>query len=172
MINEDIQYEEKLPFPLITVVTAVMFLIALLMLILFLIQLIVGPIGDTPAPDWFYLVMFIFMTAIGFLVVNFRVLAIRINAQSVTVAYGLIKRTIPWGDIEEGFLDSSSPLGYGGWGARLARVEGRWRLAFNVIGASGVVLRLRKGRAREFMFSTRNPEQVLAIIARQTGTGA
>jgi len=170
MINDDTQYEENLPFPLITVVTVVMFLVALLMLVLFVAQLVAGPIGNTPAPDWFYLLMFIFMSAITFLLTNFRVLVIRITSQSITVAYGLIKRTIPWGDIEEGFLDSSSPLGYGGWGARIARVEGRWRLAFNVIGAPGVVLRLRKGRAREFMFSTKNPEQVLDIVARQTGT--
>ena len=99
-------------------------------------------------------------------------LAIRITGQSVTVSFGLIKRTISWGDIEESFLDNSSPLGYGGWGARIARIEGRWRLAFNVIGASGVVLRLRKGRVREFMFSTKNPEQVLDIINRQTGAGS
>ena len=164
-------YEENLPFPLITVVTAVILLIALLMLALFVVQLVSGPIGNTPAPDWFYLVMFIFMAATTFLIANFRVLAIRITDQSVTVAYGLIKRTISWGDIEEGFLDSSSPLGYGGWGVRIARVEGRWRLAFNVIGASGVVLRLRKGRVREFMFSTKNPEKVLGIITRQAGAG-
>lgn len=160
-------YEENLPFPLITVVMVIILLIALLMLVLFAIQLISGPIGNTPAPSWFYLVMFIFMSAIAFLIANFRVLVVRITSQSVTVAYGLIKRTIPWCDIEESFLDSSSPLGYGGWGARIARVEGRWRLAFNVIGASGVVLRLRKGRAREFMFSTKNPQQVLDIINRQ-----
>ncbi|HEY33117.1 MAG TPA: hypothetical protein G4O10_08440 [Dehalococcoidia bacterium] len=164
-------YEENLPFPLATVATLVILLIALLMLILFVLQIVSGPIGNRPAPDWFYLVMFIFMAAITFLVANFRVLTIRMTGQSVMVAYGLIKKTIPWGDIEEGFLDSSSPWGYGGWGARLARVGGRWRLAFNVMGAPRVILRLRKGRAREFMFSTRNPEQVLAIIARQTGTG-
>lgn len=169
---EDELYKETLPFPLATVATLVILLVALLMLVLFILQLVSGPLGNRPAPDWFYLVMFIFMAAITFLVANFRVLTIRITGQSVTVAYGLIKKTILWGDIEEGFLDSSSPMSYGGWGARIARVEGRWRLAFNVIGASGVVLRLRKGRAREFMFSTRDPEQVLAIIARQTGTGA
>lgn len=169
MTDGDTQYEEKLPFPLITVVTAVILLIALLMLVLFVIQLIAGSIGDPPTPSWFYLVMFIFMSAITFLVANFRVLVIRITGQSVTVSYGLIKRTIPWGDIEAGFRDESSLLGYGGWGIRIARVEGRWRLAFNVIGAPGVVLRLRKGRAREFMFSTKNSEQVLDIIARQTG---
>jgi hypothetical protein len=162
-------YKENLPFPLITVVTAVLFLIALLMLVLYVLQLVVGPIGNTPAPDWFYLVMFIFMAAIAFLVANFRVLVITIGSQSVTVSYGLIKRTIPWGDIEAGFHDKSPVLRYGGWGARIARVEGRWRLAFNVIGAPGVVLRLRKGRVCEFMFSTENPEQVLDIIKRQAG---
>ena len=168
-MSADELYEEDLPFPLITVVTAVILLIALLMLALFLVQLIAGPIGNTPAPDWYYLVMFIFMSATTFLIANFRVLVIRITGQSVTVAYGLIKRTILWDDIEAGFADDSSWLGYGGWGARIARIEGRWRLAFNVIGASGVVLRLRKGRVREFMFSTKNPQQVLDIINRQIG---
>jgi hypothetical protein len=168
-MTADELYEESLPFPLITVVTVVIFLIALLMLVLFTVQLVAGPIGNTPAPDWFYLVMFILMLVVTFVVANFRVLVIRINDQSVTVAYGLMKRTIPWGDIEASFPDNSPPLRYGGWGARITRVGGTWRLAFNVIGAPGVVLRLRKGRAREFMFSTKNPEQVLDIIARQTG---
>ena len=168
-MSADELYEERLPFPLATVATVVILLVTLLMLILFILQLVSGPLGDRPAPDWFYLVMFIFMAAITFLVANFRILVIRITGQSITVAYGLIKKTILWGDIEEGFLDSSSPLGYGGWGARIARVEGRWRLAFNVIGAPGVVLRLRRGRVREFMFSTKNPQQVLGVIARQIG---
>jgi hypothetical protein len=169
MVIGDTQYEEKLPFPLITIVTAVIFLIALLMLVLFVVQLVAGPIGNNPAPDWFYLVMFVLMAATTFLIANFRVLVIRITGQSVTVAYGLIKRTILWGDIEFGFRDESPAFSYGGWGARIARIEGRWRLAFNVIGAPGVVLRLRKGRVREFMFSTKNPQQVLDIIAQQTG---
>jgi hypothetical protein len=169
MTDEDTHYEESLPFPLITVVTAVIFLIALLMLVLFVIQLIAGPIGNNPAPDWFYLVMFVLMAATTFLVANFRVLVIRITGQSVTVAYGMIKRTIPWGDIEFGFGDESPVFRYGGWGARIARIEGRWRLAFNVIGAPGVVLRLRKGRVREFMFSTKNPQQVLDIVVQNTG---
>ena len=171
MTNGDIQYEEDLPFPLITVVMVVMFLIALLMLILFVVQLVVGPIGNTPAPDWFYLVMFIFMLAVAFLVANFRVLVVRITSQSVTVSYGMIKRVIPWGDIETAFRDESPGLRYGGWGSRITRIEGRWRLAYNVIGTPGVVLRLRKGRVREFMFSTKNPEQVLDIIHRQIGAG-
>ena len=170
-MSADELYEEKLLFPLITVVVAILFLISLLMLILFVLQLLTGPIGNTPAPNWYYLGMFVLMLAVTFLVTNFRVLSIRITEQSVTVAYGLIKRTIPWGDIESGFRDESPVFGYGGWGARIARVEGRWRLAFNVIGASGVVLRLRKGRIREFMFSTKNPEQVLDIINRQSGAG-
>jgi hypothetical protein len=168
-MSADELYEEKLPFPLITVVTAVIFLIALLMLALYVVQLIAGPIGNNPAPDWFYLVMFFLMAVTTFLIANFRVLVIRITDQTVTVAYGIIKRTILWGDIEFGFRDESPAFGYGGWGARIARIEGRWRLAFNVIGAPGVVLRLRKGRVREFMFSTKNPEQVLDIVARHTG---
>ncbi len=169
MDDGDIQYEEKLPFPLITIVTAVIFLITVLMLVLYVVQLIDGPIGNNPAPDWFYLVMFVLMAATTLLIANFRVLAIRISGRAVTVAYGIIKRTIPWGDIESGFRDESAAFGYGGWGARITRIEGRWRLVFNVIGAPGVVLRLRKGRVREFMFSTKNPEQVLDIVARHTG---
>ena len=172
MFSDDVLYEETLPFPLATVATLAILFVTLLMLVLFILQLVSGPLGNRPAPDWFYLVMFILMAAITFLVANFRVLTIRMTGQSVTVAYGLIKKTILWGDIKECFLDSSSPLGYGGWGARLARVEGRWRLVFNVVGASGVVLRLRQGRAREFMFSTKNPEQVLAVITQQAGTGS
>ena len=56
---EDEIYREKISFPVMKLVAAVMVAFALLFLGLFLYQLLVGPIGENPAPNWYFLVMFL-----------------------------------------------------------------------------------------------------------------
>jgi len=162
-------YEEKIPFHLGLVTTAILAASAVLMLVLLVLQLGGDPIGTRPAPDWFYLAMFIFLSAVSIFVLNFRKLNITATSQSLTIAFGMVKRKIPWGDIEQFYRDESSAFAYGGWGIRISRVGGKWRLVYNVAGCPGIVVGLRTGRFREFVFSTRNPEQVLDIISRHTG---
>ena len=124
--------------------------------------------GD--APDWFYVVMFVFLSVVSVFLLNFRRLTITATSQSLTVAFGMVKRTIPWGEIEQFSRDESSSFAYGGWGIRISKVGRKWRLVYNIAGYPGIVLSLRTGRFREFVFSTSNPEQVLGIINQHTGT--
>jgi hypothetical protein len=166
-VTSDTVYEETIPFRLGLIAVGIFSAFAVLMLVLLVLQLTSGPLGSRPAPDWFYIVMFVFLSAIGIFVTNFRKLTIRFTSQSITVAFGMLKRTIPWGDIEDCSRDESSAFAYSGWGIRIARVKGRWRLVYNVVGYPGVLLSLRAGRFREFVFSTKNVEQVLDIIRRQ-----
>jgi hypothetical protein len=42
-------------------------------------------------------------------------------------------------------------------------------MVYNIIGTPRVVLSLKTGRFREFVFSTRNPEKVLSIINDRIG---
>jgi len=78
-----------------------------------------------------------------------------------------MKKTISWGNIEGCYLDEASGLGYGGWGIRLARIKGRWRSVYNVIGYPVIVLELSTGKFREFAFSTNNPQEVLRIVGQK-----
>ena len=169
-MSSDTIYEETIPFPLGLIAAGIISAFAVLMLVLLVLQLTGGPLGSSPAPDWFYIVMFVFLFAIGVFVTNFRKLTIRLTSQSLTVAFGMLKRTMLWGDIEDCSRDESPAFSYAGWGIRMTKVKGRWRLVYNVAGYPGVLLSLRAGRFREFVFSTKNAEQVLDIIGRQAGT--
>ena len=169
-MDSDAIYEETLPFPLGLIAAVLLSACAVLMLVLFVLQLAGGPIGSRPAPDLFYALMFVVMSAIAIVVTSFRKLTIRLTSQSITVAFGMFRRTMLWGDIEHCSRDESSSLAYGGWGIRIARVRGKWRLVYNVAGHPSILLGLRSGRFREFVFSTDNPEQVLETIRRHAGT--
>ncbi|TES83470.1 MAG: hypothetical protein E3J91_02070 [Hadesarchaea archaeon] len=66
-------------------------------------------------------------------------------------------------------MDEASTIRYGGWGIRIGRVKGKWILVYNVIRCPRVVLSLREGRFREFVFSTKSPEQVIKVVKQQIG---
>jgi len=161
-------YKETMPFLLAKLVMGMFVAIALLFLGLFAYQVLVGPVGDNPAPDWVYLLMFLWFAGFTALVSNFNKLAIAITAQSITVGFGAFKRVIPWNNVNSCYLDHASAIGsYGGWGMRIGKVKGKWRLVYNVIGCPAVVLELEKGRFREFVFSTKNPDGVIETARQQ-----
>lgn len=119
-----------------------------------------------PAPNWFFLLMFLLFLGV---MINFSRLVIRMTPRSIAVGYGIFKRTIIWENIEGCYLDEASTIRYGGWGIRIGRVKGKWRWVYNVIGGPRVVLSLREGRFREFVFSTKSPEQVIKVVKQQIG---
>jgi hypothetical protein len=101
--------------------------------------------------------------------INFSTLSIKMTSRSVVVGYGIFNRTIFWENIERCYSDEVSSIRYGGWGIRIGRVKGKWRLVYNVIGGPRVVLALKRGRFNEFVFSTRNPEEVMKVVRHMTG---
>ena len=150
-------------------VLGVFIALTLVFLGLFVYQILVGPVSSDPAPDWFYLVMFLWFAAFTALMRNFNKLAIVITTQHIAVRFGFIKRAIPWGNVNGCYLDDASAIvSYRGWGIRIGRDKDKWRLVYNVIGGPTVVLELNKGRFREFVFSTKNPERVMEIATKQT----
>jgi len=161
-------YEEIVPFTLMKLVLGVFIACALLFLVLFVYQALVKPVGANPAPDWVYLLMFLWFAGLTALIRNFNKLAIKVSTQSITVGFGIFKRVISWDDIHGCYVDDASAFGsYGGWGIRMAKVKGKWRLVYNVIGSPTVVLELDKGRFREFVFFTKNPERVMEVARQQ-----
>jgi hypothetical protein len=162
-------YEETIPFPFMKLVLGGFIACALLFLGLFVYQILMGPVGAEPAPDWVYLIMFLWFAGFTALIRNFNKLAIMITNRHIAVRFGVFKRAIPWGNVNGCYLDKASAIGrYGGWGIRIGRVKDKWRLVYNVIGSPTVVLELEEGRFREFVFSTKNPERVMEIATKQT----
>ena len=165
-MESDTIHEETLPIRLGLIAAVLLSACAVLMLVLLVLQLTGDLIGGRPVADWFCALMFVVMSTIAVLVTSFRKLTIRLTTQSLTVAFGMFRRTILWGDIEHCSRDESSSLAYGGWGIRVARVSGRWRIVYNVAGHPGILLGLRTGRFRELVFSTDNAEQVLDTVSK------
>ncbi|MBE0516747.1 MAG: hypothetical protein IBX41_05080 [Methanophagales archaeon] len=147
-------------------ITAVLSIFTAGFLFVLVYQGLVGPLGDRPAPNWFFLYMVLFFLAIT---ANFSRLSIKMTPRSVVVGYGIFKRTIFWENIERCYLDAASSIRYGGWGIRIGRVKGKWRLVYNVIGGPRVVLSLKRGWFGEFVFSTRNPEEVMRVVRHMIG---
>jgi hypothetical protein len=144
-------YEERI-FSLLT--TVIMTVICSAMLFMFFYQLLVCPVGTRPAPNWFFLVMFLVFLALG---LNFARMTVRIDQHGISVGYKIIRHNISWGNVTECYREESSSLRYGGWGIRFGRVEGKWRLVFNIIGGERVVIGQNQGRWDEFVFTTNNP---------------
>jgi len=154
-------YEEKIFSKWITVIL-VSITVGLLFVLVY--QILVEPIGTRPAPIWFLLIMFLLFLGVT---INFSRMIIRMTHRSLLVGYGIFKRTIPWENIEDCYPDESSVIRYGGWGIRVGRVKGKWILVYNTIGNPRVMLLLKKGRFKEFVFSTKNPEEVMKVVRQQ-----
>jgi len=153
-------YEEKI-FLRLTTITLISFTVVLFLVLIFLIS----------AESYPFLIGTILCAFILFVVttLNFNTLTIRITPEFVKVAYGIFGRKSVFENIEACSLDNVSNFRYGGFGIRIARVSGSWRIAYNIFKCPRVVLSLKKGRIREVVFSTKNPEEVMRIINFQTG---
>lgn len=158
--SDEDTYEEKLFSKWSTLLLSV---ITVILFFLYLYQISEGPIGTDPAPDWFWLVMAVFLLAVT---INFGILTIKIDPEGILIGYGIFKKRISWNRVEDSYLDETSALRYGGWGLRITRVGGRWRSVYNVVGGPKVVVSLNKGWIREVVFSTKDPEKVMKTIDR------
>jgi len=156
-------YKEKVFSKWITVMLSI---ITIGFFFILVYQILIGPIGTRPAPSWFFLAMFLLFLG---LTVNFSNLNIKMTLRYLSVGYGIFKHNIPWENIEDCYLDEASTIRYGGWGIRIRIVKGKWRLVYNVIGGPRVVLSLNKGKFKEFVFSTNNPQKVIEVVKQKVG---
>jgi hypothetical protein len=158
-MNQKTVYEERLTARWMI---ATFGLLAFVFLFLALFQTLRGPVGPEPAPTWLFLVLFLLFSAIGF---NFRRLVIRISEEKIRVSYGLVRRVIPTNTITDCYSSRAYTLRYGGWGVRIWRSgKGGWILVYSVGGTSLVVLALKKGKVKEFLFSTKQMERVIETV--------
>lgn len=153
-------YEEKI---LSKGITGIFAIVTAGLLFALVYQILIGSIGTYSAPNWFLLLMFLLFLGVT---INFSRLIIKMTPRSVDVGYGIFKHKIHWENVEDCYLDDALTIG---WGIRIGRVKGKWRLVYNVIGAPRVVLSLKKGRFREFVFSTKKPEEVINVVKQQIG---
>jgi hypothetical protein len=160
-MDSDYIYEEKI---FAKVIGGLLGSVTILMLVIMIYQIIEEPLGDDPAPTLFFFIMFLIFLVLTLI---FSRLIIRITFQSITVGFGIIKRNIPLENISDIRIDETSAIKYGGAGIRMAKVKGKWVLVYNVIGGPRCVLTLKEGRFKEFIFSTKNPEEIMNVVKGQ-----
>jgi len=105
-----------------------------------------------------------------FYVFNYRTLKIVISDQAIALRFGLVRWNSALENIQECRLDDL-PLWirFGGAGVHFALVEGIYRVFFNFLEGSRVVLlfKMKQGVVKALSFSTRHPEQVLGVLKRR-----
>jgi hypothetical protein len=128
----------------------------------FISQVIFGiPFGDNPAPDIWFIPIFIFMFAINYLIYMLR-LETRIDENAVTVRmfpFQLKSRVYEWEMIKSSEVRKYSPiLEYGGWGLR-GFIKNR---ALNVSGNMGLQLVFTNGR--KLLIGTQKPDKIGELL--------
>lgn len=120
-----------------------------------------GPIGDNPAPSWFYLAITAFLVICLWI---FKTLKIRITMDEIVLSFnGFFRQRIKFDDIEKVEIDDKSCAGSG---LKIGFAKGKLRIIYNV-GQPRVVVSIRNKR-KAIVFSTNNPEQVIQMIAAKT----
>jgi hypothetical protein len=139
--------------------------LGVLFLILLIYQREYGPIGDKPAPDWYFLLMAAVMLLVGYVVRNFATLTVSASAAGLSAGYGRFRYLVSWSNIVRAeIFKGSALLTFAGYGIRLGRLNGKRVLAYNTMGASLILLELHQGRYKYFAFSTKRPDEVMALV--------
>ena len=113
------------------------------------------------------IIFFSFFVFFLFNSINYRILSIRLFADSLKLDFGIFTRTILLENIADCKLDKL-PLGVriGGAGIHFMFVRGRYRISFNFLEHPRVVILLKhkSGLVQDVSFSTRQPEVIIYLI--------
>lgn len=99
--------------------------------------------------------------------VNYRTLVICLDAELLTLTFGLFTWRVPLDNVADCRLDSV-PLfmRMGGAGIHFMMIRKRYRASFNFLEYPRVVIALRKkaGPVQDISFSTRRPDDILRLV--------
>ena len=121
----------------------------------------------------FAVVFLVFFCFFLFCSINYRILLIRITSESLKLAFGIFRWTVPLAKIERCSLDEIPPLmEYGGAGIHFMFVRNRYRASFNFLEHPRVVIAFKRKvkPVRDISFSTRRPMEILQIIREAIST--
>jgi len=152
------RYEERLFAPWLTAVTAAATLFVLGVLVHQIV--VVGETLTTPV----VLVLSVSLVCFVWITLAFRRLDIVATAEGLSVGFGVVRTTVPWGRVTGARRDRTSVVRYGGWGVRVARVDGEWRLVYNTVRRPRVVVSLTGGRFDSLAISTQRPDELVDVV--------
>lgn len=141
--------------------------IGILFLVFFFLQLTGNFIPDEDASAIFWLIMAIVMFAVTTFLTTLTKLDISVTRYKLKASFGLIKFETPITDIADVYTDEKLGWVYGGWGVRITKLKQGLTLAYTTIGYKRVVVELKTGKYKLFVFSASNPEEFINIIKNQ-----
>jgi len=157
-MTDDLIYNERISSPR----TELLFLALTTLFALLLIWRVNAGRLDVLAAVFFFLfVVFLFYS------VNYRMLIIRLNSESLALTFGLFTWKVPLDNVEDCRLDEIPLLlRMGGAGIHFMMIRKRYRASFNFLEYPRVVLALKRkvGPVQDISFSTRRPDDVLRLI--------
>jgi hypothetical protein len=120
-----------------------------------------GPIGDNPAPSWFYLAFTAFLVICMWI---FKTLKIKNTEDEIVLSFnGFFEQRIKFDDIEKVAIDDKFCAGSR---LKIGFAKGKFRIIYNV-GQPRVVVSI-KNKRKAIVFSTNNPEEAIQIITAKT----
>ena len=158
-------YYEEVPFNAGRMVAYTMATIALVMLVFWLSQISSNMISDEWLSPLFYLGMGLFFAVLAALFFNMSNIVIAITEDRIVVSIGFFNFNTSLSNISGVTTDEYSSLKYGGWGIRMRLYKEGWVLAYTTFKYKRVVLALKEGKYKKFIFSITNPQQVIGVLS-------
>ena len=106
-----------------------------------------------------------------FYMLNYRTLHIYISSDALMLRFGIFTWTVPHDNIAGCTLDDNLPklTKYGGAGIHFFIFKKRYRVSFNFLEYSRVVVTFKKARGlvTELSFSTRQPDEIIRLVQQE-----
>lgn len=114
----------------------------------------------------FYLLLSLAMFFLGF---QFRFLRIRLSPSECLIRWGHTKRKIDPTKVVKVEEEGASLVRFGGAGIRLTRLHGNWAIGYITPNLPRVAVEVSEGFYKLVVFSTQNPDEVIAWFDQWSG---
>lgn len=154
---EDFIYEERLT----SNKTEVLFVaLMILFLLLFAWRVLIIGFGVLAIAFFCLFIFFLFYS------LNYRTLIIRLIPETLILKFGIFTWTIPFENIENLYLDTTSMWRIGGAGIHFTPLRGKYRAMFNFLEYPRLVItfKKKKGPVQEIAFSTKRPNDIQEML--------
>ncbi len=160
MKAENVAIEEHTPFILFLLS---MISVAILFAILLILQIVFGPLGSRPAPDWAFIP---FIALFLFLALAFWRYSVVLTSEYICVGFPIYSVKISWRDICSAEKAKNIPV-YAGYGIRLIKYNGAWIRAFNMPRMEKIILEVKGRKYSRLLISVKNPDLIISYIRQK-----
>jgi hypothetical protein len=167
MRDYDEIYGETIRFKFMYYIIVSEAVIGILFLVFFFLQASGKFIPDSDASAVFWLIMALVMFAVTAFLTTLTKLDISVTQYKLKASFGLIKFETPITNIADVYTDEKNGWVYGGWGVRVAKLQQGLTLAYSTIGYKRVIVELKTGKYKLFVFSASNPDEFISVIKNQ-----